>query len=411
MKKYIDKYAILIIILFSFIVRFWGIADVKYLITDERAHVPAAKNYCQTGHSAPDNFWHPPLKYIILYGSIKIFGDNPYGWRMRYVIFGTLAVMILFFLGKELFPDIRIAYLAAVFLSLDPLHLLSSRASFDEIPAAFFFLMGIYAVIRYIKGSDNFLVIAGLCLGLSISIKWYSVPALFILMLFSLIYKTKEKGWSSASAADIFAVFIILPLSIYILCFFAWFGRGYNLLEFVQRQFDAYRDMQAMTLRDFEYWDPRDKGLPLEWFIKPIIFGGSLKNMPGTWMRYHIFMNNFPLLIFTLPSLLYTAYHIIKHRDRYISLFFILFAAVYLPLLIVKRPVFIYSSTMLLPFVFLFISFSAVSFHDKLGKNAWYVKLLLAILILWSFYLYPLIAGMPVPDFLYAPLLAMGNIR
>jgi len=63
------------------------------------------------------------LKYHLLNASMKVWGDNPAGWRMRNVIFGSLSVAVLFLIGIELFSSVRVAGLAAAFLAFDPLHL------------------------------------------------------------------------------------------------------------------------------------------------------------------------------------------------------------------------------------------------------------------------------------------------
>ena len=45
---------------------------------------------------------HPPLAKLLIAGSIKLFGDNPWGWRIGSVVFGTLALLAIFALVRSL---------------------------------------------------------------------------------------------------------------------------------------------------------------------------------------------------------------------------------------------------------------------------------------------------------------------
>jgi len=403
------SYVLLILVLFAFVLRIWGIADVKSFMGDEGLHIPAAENYCKNGHYAPDKFFHPPLKYSMLYGSMKIFGNNPYGWRMRNVLLGTSTILILFILAKELFSDIRVAYLAGALLSIDPLHISQSRSTVDEIPVILFFLICCYAAIKYLKGSSNiFLFVAGFFFGLAISTKWYFLPELFILTIFILICKVKENGWKWKLASDIFSACVLLPLSIYLLAFYAWFGRGYDLFDFFRNQIDAFKALTSLTVDYFvtmgNLFIP-----PSEWFVRPIFYGFHVSSN-GIWRQYHVDINNFPIWLLTLPALLYMAYETLRYKDRYAFLFLVVFMATYLQLLLIKRPLYVYSALVILPFTILSVSFLIVSSLRKLKRSNLCYNLVLIAIFLWGLYLYPLILGKYVPGFLYAPLLSIGKI-
>jgi dolichyl-phosphate-mannose-protein mannosyltransferase len=65
-----------LLFLFAFCLRFYDLSYPDFQWMDEKIHAPAATNYWDTGHFEPDNWMHPPLKYIILSGFIRLFGDN-----------------------------------------------------------------------------------------------------------------------------------------------------------------------------------------------------------------------------------------------------------------------------------------------------------------------------------------------
>jgi 4-amino-4-deoxy-L-arabinose transferase-like glycosyltransferase len=408
MKKSSYISVVLMFILLPLFLRLWGLADFPSYRGDEAMHVPTAKNYVERGHLTPENWYQPPLRHILLYGSMKIFGDNPYGWRMRNVLLGTFSVFILFLLGKELFHDQRIAYTAALLLSLDPLHMLFSRSTFGGIPALFFILICIYSTVRYIKGSIHSLFVSGVFLGLALSMKQYYIPALFTLIAFTIICKHRDGTLSRSTVIHILLAFLVLPISVYILTFYAWLGRGYTLPEFFQLQVNAYRAHQGLTVENFHSFLAVSSS-PWVWFVKPIIYGFQIKT-EGIWGQFHIFMNNWPVWVLTVPSTLYVAYLMWRKKDRYVSLIFIVFVLSYLQLLLLKRPLFLYSSIPLLPFALLIIAFTVVTVINKYQKKVLYFRIVCSFIVVWGLYLYPLATDKSVPLFLYAPLLAKTKI-
>jgi len=118
------------------------------------------------------------------------------------------------------------------------------RSTFDEIPTVLFFLAGLYALIRYLKGSAGYLPLAGLFFGLAVSMKWYFVISLAAVTLFALLATAQRDGRRWLRVADIVSACIIIPVTIYLIVFIRWFDRGYGIWEFIQMQFDAYREFQ-----------------------------------------------------------------------------------------------------------------------------------------------------------------------
>ena len=403
-----SKYLWLSLVAVALLVRIWGIGQFQHHLGDEAIHVPAAETYHQSGHANPDHYCHPPLKYILLYGSMQLFGNNPYGWRMRNVLFGALTILVLFLIGSELFPDRRIGFLAAALLALDPLHILLSRSTFDEIPAALFFLTGLYCLIRYLKnGSNSFLLSAGLFLGLAVSVKWYFIPAILVMVLFTLWYRAGEGHRSWRAAADAVSALMLLPLTVYLLVFTAWFGRGYSLLDFAEMQRDAYQELQSVQLQGLNGIFA-SSGSPVSWFVKPIMFGLTFPES-GTAKRFIMFFNDPPVWMLTLPAMLYAGYRAGKGWMRMLLLVPLLFFAVYGQFLFFKRPILLYSAITCLPLSFLVIAAVAVALIDRTRHAASAYAFLLAGLLIWGAYLYPLTAGWAVPDSFYAGFLASGK--
>lgn len=394
--------------------RLWRLDVVPGFHDSEMYLVPAALNYEATGQASPDNWYFPPLRHILMYWSISIFGNNPYGWRMRNALFGILTVLLLYWVGKEVFRDRRTAFLAALLLSVDALHLRYSRVSHGEIVAAAFFLAAVYSVLRASRGSALYLPAAGILLGLASAVKWYFFPAHVVLFIFAfsaVLHKQHAKFWPITAAV---LSFTILPFCIYTLTFYQWFGRGYGFSDFISFHFDAYRVMQGLTLEAMPGFYPdmiRHSGNFLGWFTKPVLFGYHQWS-DGVNGIYDVIMNNFPFVFLIFPSLAFLLYRSFIHRLRTGILTVVLFFSLYLQFIIAKRPIWIYSSIPLLPFAYLSVAFLFQSMIDRVkDKKDLCYGILVIVIACWGLYLFPFVNSFPVPEVIYSPLRAFGYIE
>ena len=82
------------------------------LIFDERYYVNAARVLLGLHPSAGNAYAgaalfhdpvaeHPPLAKLIIAGTIKLFGDNPVGWRLGPIVFGSVAILALYWLVRS----------------------------------------------------------------------------------------------------------------------------------------------------------------------------------------------------------------------------------------------------------------------------------------------------------------------
>ncbi|MFD2674322.1 dolichyl-phosphate-mannose--protein mannosyltransferase [Gulosibacter bifidus] len=97
----------------------------------------------------PSYVVHPPLgKYLIGWG-IHIFGaENVFAWRAAVAIFGTLAVPLLYLVGRQLFRTVAMAAIPAAFLAIDGHAIVVSRVSILDVFVMFFALLGFYFILR-----------------------------------------------------------------------------------------------------------------------------------------------------------------------------------------------------------------------------------------------------------------------
>ena len=73
------------------------IFDEKYYVNAARImlghHLPADATYADSPPGSDPNSEHPPLGTLMIAGTMKLFGDNPWGWRTSAVVLGIVALL------------------------------------------------------------------------------------------------------------------------------------------------------------------------------------------------------------------------------------------------------------------------------------------------------------------------------
>ena len=100
-RLYHWEYAgLLLIVIVTVALHFTFINTPKEPLFDEQHYVPDARVILQQ-HST-NRTEHPPLSKLIIAGGMMAFGDNPYGWRIPSIIFGTAAIIFFFLVCRQL---------------------------------------------------------------------------------------------------------------------------------------------------------------------------------------------------------------------------------------------------------------------------------------------------------------------
>lgn len=403
--KRIDILLIGAVFLVALILRLYDFSYPAFMWGDEAAHVPAASNYWQTGQFEPDNWEHPPLRHIIQYGFLQVFGDNPSGWRLRNILFGATAAALTCIFARQVTGCRKSAVLAGLFLATDPLQIVLSRYTFDEIYGGVFFLAAIILYRQYNQRSQ-LLILSALLMGCALATKWYYAPGW--LMVWLLALRDKQAWRHGGAATFITTTYLLLPASVFILSYYHWFGRGYSFGEFIEFITNAYYSLQKYRPQNYQ------SGMiflshtsAAEWFIRPVWVG------QGTYIgqdrgEFIMYLNSLPVWILTIPAMIWLALQSWKKRSlqqAYPVLFFCVSYSLYL---IVKRPAFLYSATFLLPFAFTAVAFALTQLTDRFAKPLYY--LIAGCLLTWNLYIYPLVTAKKIPVAPYRFLLERSEI-
>lgn len=195
---------IIVIFCLGFFLRFYNLSNIPSgLYADETAIGYNAYSILQTGKdeygvSYPlyfrsfDDYKMPVYIYMTVL-TIKAFGANAFAIRFPSALFGSLAIIALFFLIYELSKNKKIAIISSLFLTINPWHIFFSRAGYEVNVATTLLVIGTLFFIMAINRKNNLLFFIISIIAFLISLYTYNITRiiapLIFLMLIVLYYK------------------------------------------------------------------------------------------------------------------------------------------------------------------------------------------------------------------------------
>lgn len=370
------------VIAFAFVTRIFSLWSPPKEYFDEVYHAftakvilsPDAAKAWEWWNTPPTGFayeWtHPPLAKLGMALGMVIFGQNSFGWRLPEAILGTISVLLVYLIAKELFKDELLAILSAAVLSLDGLVLVMSRIGMNDSYMLCFMLLSIYLFLR----QKNFL--SALSFGLAISSKWsaiWAIPILFIIWL-----KQKDKFRLST------LWFLILPPVIYLSAYSQMFLTGHNLSVWweMQKQMWWYHTgLRATHAYSSLWWS-------WPFLIRPIYLYTS-EEVGGMVSRIYAFGN--PLVFwFGLASVVLSFAYAFYEKNKKLGLVVFSYLIFFVPWALSPRIMFLYHYLPSIPFL-------AIASGFILRRNPKLILGYLAIGLLVYLYFYPHWTGISIP--------------
>ena len=97
---------------------------------------------------------HPVLFYTLGHWWVQAFGNSEFSLRFLPFLFGSLSIIVMFFLVRELYGRKR-AVLSMLFFSLSYTMILYSQEAKMYMQFMFFFLLGLWFLIRFVKNPSG----------------------------------------------------------------------------------------------------------------------------------------------------------------------------------------------------------------------------------------------------------------
>jgi len=175
-----EYFWLLVLVLSTLAMHFAIITNPGELVFDESHYVKDARNIIE--NHATERTEHPPLAKLFIVAGIKIFGDNPWGWRFFSVVFGTITIILFYVLCRRLQMSRTAASIATYLLALENMTFVQASVAMLDVYCLTLMMAAflLYACRRYIN--------TGIAIGLSALAKLTGVlagPAVFLHLIFT----------------------------------------------------------------------------------------------------------------------------------------------------------------------------------------------------------------------------------
>jgi len=373
-----------LILLFSLVTRLYQLNKPENEYFDEVYHVFTARQMLHGNKAAwewwntpPEGFayeWtHPPLAKLFMWGSMFLFEESSFFWRLPGALFGVGVIFLTYLIAKKLFKDETLAIFSAFFLALDGLTLTMSRIGMNDTYLLFFSLLTIY----YFLEKKDFL--SSVSYGLALSSKWsalWVVPILFLIFL----ARKKRNFWK-------LLWFFIIPPVVYLISYLPMFLNGHSLEIFwgMQKQMWWYHTrLKATHPYTSPWWS-----WPLD--IRPVYLF-TTNEVRGMVSRIYNLGN--PIVFwFGLVSLLSSFLLSFLNKNKTLALVVFSYLIFFIPWSASPRIMFFYHYLPSVPFL-------AISTGYILRKENRLVLPVFILSFLFFLYFYPHWSGLQIPIWL-----------
>lgn len=320
----------------------------------------------KVGAIANYTYWQPPVFFLLLAASFKLFGFGLIQARMVSVALGFLTVLFTYLLGKKLYSK-NVGLLASLLLISNPLFFYICRQSRMDIAVVCFTLIALYFIYIALKESKPFYYfVSSLFAMISILSHPNGLLGLVAIILIILVYKVDFKGLKlNLKFKEIisFIFGIILPLIPYLIYI------SYDFPEF-KNQFNSNIGSSTSNLLTNLITEPS----------RYILLLSFLNNIEGILLKFMIVTG----VILTICGL----YYILKDRSfNEKFLIIILLTHITLFALIVANKLNYWYLGIILPYwmILILLPFKNINLFRNNGLKLNFLKILLIIFLFVNF--------------------------
>ena len=390
---------------------------------DEIYFVRTAEQYLHL--QIPYEWTHPPLGKLIQAGGIAVFGFDPFGWRIMGVIFATLMIAVVYFLGKELLGTWIGGFTAAFLLTFDFMHFTMGRMGTADTYIVFFNVVSQLCFFIYLRNvvKDGWktsvlpLLLSFVFFALGFSSKWLVlygfVGEIAILIALRLNDVRKVKGRFSAKFYAFLerpyswvVAFILVAIGIYFLTYIPDMLAGRSLLDVVNLQGSMYVYHSTLTATHpfsspWYSWplmlDPVNGAVHVPLWLQiatPLTNGAEstivlMGNIAVWWFGFACIL---ALTFIYVPKVFRKSFQL---KENLPALFLIVvFFTQWIPYMLISRVVFIYHFYVNVPILCLASAFLINEYWSKKAGKVAAIALFAVVVALFVVF-YPAISGIP----------------
>ena len=422
-----QKVILIIILLFAFALRVYKVSEYPAgLNADEAAIGYNVYSLLQTGrdefgHSWPINFqsfndFKPGFYFYLVLPFVKILGLNELAVRLPSAILGSLTVLVVYLLVKELFigpvhlrgvhshtSEVSLLPLISAFLlAVSPWHIHFSRGGWETNAATFFMILGVYLFFISLRNPKNFALCA-LSFGLSM-FTYHSARVISPLLVLGLVVFYRKKIFLKVNLKWISLVFAEGLILAVVLLFSMRGPAGASRFSGVglfadQGPFWRVNELRGQHLDPFSLFPKIIHNKYLEYAVQFTDnylrhFNGDFLFLNGDEIQRNRVPETGQLYLIEIPFLVLGFYFLIKNRPQnWLFVFWWLAVAPVASALTFQSPHAIRSLNMVIPLIMI-TAYGMVNILERLSKQKKIISMLLcscvAMLLLWNtaFYLH-----------------------
>lgn len=166
----------------------------------------------------------PPMYAYLSVLPVKLLGLNEFSIRFASAFFGTLTVLLAYFLVLELFYSSQkkkyLGLLTAFLLAISPWHILLSRAAFEANVATFFIVLGVFLFLYATRDKKNLIFLFLSFLSFAAATYTFNTSRVFLPLFIPFLFILKRKilleHWKITLTSLIPAVLVSIPLVLFL---------------------------------------------------------------------------------------------------------------------------------------------------------------------------------------------------
>ena len=272
---------------------------------------------------------HPPVAKLLIAGSMLLFGDNAWGWRIPSVVMGSLSIVFFYLLMRRMSKSGKFSLFATFLFSFDSLIFVDSRVAILDIFTLGFMTLGFYLY------SLRRNTLSAIALAVGTLTKLIGFYGFLVIVAYHLVSSLRKEG-----------VKVSKSVMLEDLQWFFRFGYYYALTGFVgllalssvtgyKNPLDYVRFMFGNMLALAEVGAGGISSQPLQWLMNQVQIpylqiGLQIGSTSVTPVAFWGGMNPF-IIYLTIPAIAYAAYRYVA-RNSQVALFLLCwFAMTYLP--------------------------------------------------------------------------------
>jgi dolichyl-phosphate-mannose-protein mannosyltransferase len=276
-----------LIVIGSLILHFIVISRPAEPLFDEQHYIPDARTIIE--YHGTNRTEHPPLGKLLIVSGIEVFGDNPWGWRISSVAFGTLGIIFFYLMCRSFKLPRRAASIGAALLATENLYFVHAGIAMLDIFTVSFMLLAFWLYAR------RSYPLSGVAVALAALTKFNGVFAIIAIIIHWFFCRRDRK-------VEFLSSLMLAALSFMLFLVAFDFVIYRHLVDFIGLLKHGLEQTGSLTFISAKHVS---MSRPWEWVF-------NLEIMPYWYGPHYIGLVSFSVWALTMPALLYMAFRIFK---------------------------------------------------------------------------------------------------